>query len=69
MTQPIIAQLTITLEDGATLTGRNDLELARKWAEHVYGDEWAALAFSQESGIIATALGRVRESFAPQGGE
>lgn len=69
MTHPIIAQLTITLEDGATLTGRNDLELARKWAEHVYRDEWATLSFGEQSGIIATALGRVRESFAPQGGE
>lgn len=69
MTQPIIAQLTITLEDGTTLTGRHDLELARRWAEHVYRDEWATLSFAEQSSVVAAALGRVRESFGPQGGE
>lgn len=59
----IIAHLTITLDDGATLSAPNDVQLARRWAEHVHGPSWHRMPLAEQLEATAVALGRVREEF------
>jgi glutaredoxin-like protein NrdH len=61
--KPIIGQLTIELDDGTTLTANNDIRLARKWAEHVNGEDWSGMTFVEQNRDIAVALGRIRDEF------
>lgn len=56
----IIGELSLTLPDGTTLTDRTDVGLARQWAEHEHGTEWAALTFGQQTAQTAAALQALR---------
>lgn len=59
----IIGQLTITTEEGITLTAPNDLRLAWEWAEHVYGDEWYSTPYAVQCEAVAIALDKIRDTF------
>lgn len=59
----IVSPLFIVTEDGTTLTGSSDVEVARKWAEHVYGPEWATTPFGEQSEAVAIALQKIRAEF------
>lgn len=49
-------ELTLTLDNGVTLTAQTFLVLARQWAESQHTpEEWAALTLTQRSVEIAAA--------------
>lgn len=54
--------VTITTDDGTTLTAANDLALAWVWARHVYGTEWDATPYSIQVDAAAIALKKIREA-------
>lgn len=59
----IIGQLTITIEEGVTLSADNDLRLAWLWAEHAHGEAWQALRYVEQCQEVAAALTALREAF------
>lgn len=59
----IIGQLTITTEEGVTLSAENDLRLAWLWAEHAHGEAWQALRYGEQCHEVAAALSALREAF------
>ncbi|WP_299306125.1 hypothetical protein [uncultured Brachybacterium sp.] len=59
----IIGQLSITTEEGVTLTADNDLRLAWLWAEHANGAAWGSLRYVEQCQEVAAALTALREAF------
>lgn len=60
----IFGDLSITVDDGTTLTAGSDIALARKWAEHDSGPvAWSAMSRSQQWATIADALGKLRDAY------
>lgn len=69
MTTAIIGQLSLILETGETLTATSDVRLARQWAEHAHGDEWATMTYIDQNRSIAAALHSIREGVTNEEGE
>ena len=63
MTQPLIGDLSITMEDGTVLRDRTDVGLAEKWAEATVGAEvWKALRYGERVKHTAEALRELRRA-------
>lgn len=60
----VTGALSMTLDDGSTLTARTDVRLAEQWAEHQHGPvARAALTFGQRTrGSIRSPLHPPRRS-------
>ena len=69
MTTAITGQLSLILDSGETLTATSDVRLARQWAEHVHGAEWATMTYIDQNRSIAAALHNIREGVTDEGGE
>lgn len=62
-TTVITGQLSLVLENGETLTASSDVSLARQWAEHVHGEAWESLTFSEQTEQVAAALASLRGAY------
>ena len=49
-------QLMMKMDDGTVLSAATDLELARKWAAHIWGEAWARVSHGRQSVEVAAAL-------------
>ena len=62
MTQSLIGDLSITMEDGTVLTARTDVALAEKWAAFVYGERWSTMTFGERTRETSDALRELRRA-------
>lgn len=58
----MVVPCQITTGDGTVLTGRHDLDLAWKWAEHECGAAWSEMSTTERTTDVAAALNALREA-------
>lgn len=66
-TSPILGELSLTVEDGATLTARTDVALAEQWARHTLGEAWDTLTYGEQVGHVGEALAELRRADSERG--
>lgn len=62
-TSPILGELSLTVEDGTTLTASTDVALAEQWARHTLGEAWDGLTYSEQVGHVSEALAELRRTY------
>jgi hypothetical protein len=66
--RPLIGELSITTDDGRTITAPSDIRLAWLWAEHEitarHGSEvWSSMTLGQQSRHVGEALAELRRAY------
>lgn len=62
-TSPILGELSLTVEDGSTLTARTDVALAEQWARHTLGTGWDSLTYAEQVRHTSEALAELRRAY------
>lgn len=62
-TSPIVGELSLTVEDGTTLTAGTDVALAEQWARHALAEAWDGLTFAQQVRHTSDALAELRRTY------
>lgn len=60
MDDTLQVELSMRAGDGTVLSATNDLDLARAWAEHVYGPDWSRLSTGRRCSEVAAALAEIK---------
>lgn len=60
--RPILGDLSLTVEDGTTLTARTDVALAEQWARHTLGEAWDSLTYGEQVRHTSEALAELRRA-------
>ncbi|PWJ23012.1 hypothetical protein ATK17_3903 [Branchiibius hedensis] len=59
---PIVGDLSLTTEDGATLSARTDVGLAEAWVRHTLGRQWDQLTYGEQTRQVSEALAELRRA-------
>lgn len=62
-TRPIMGDLSLTVENGITLTAGTDVGLAELWARHTLAEAWDGLTYREQVGHISEALAELRQAY------
>lgn len=60
---PIVGDLSLTVEDGSTLTASTDVALAEQWAKHTLAEQWETLSYAEQVRHVSEALAVLRRAY------
>jgi hypothetical protein len=60
---PIVGDLSLTVEDGTTLTASADVALAEQWASYALAEQWETLSDGEQVRHVSEELAVLRRAY------